>query len=364
MPKYNLMDNLESEENDSPKPSEKNEKKAPDEELDESKLSDFIVEDIVISEPEMEKEQSDDADSPESPRVPEPEPADDFTGQEKFTVPEGTPPMQPFDLGSDYADEKQPGMNYKPFLIGLAAVAAIIIIYFSIDYFFLSNDQTADSEMVVETPEEKAQREREERRQAFFSNLNTKNQHRLSYISSLSNLSTDDVKFSSLLLYENSFNFEIFATNREKLARFNMNLKNSGKFSNFSIETAENRPGSRGGVFALYNLNLTSAPAGTGATAEKAVATTPANWIAGSTNQFSLSVHSQRQISNRTENQFSVTRHEIILTGAEGNCMNLIKNIASQKSNIFTHKLNLLPSNQRDMSKSAYELRLVLDFYM
>jgi hypothetical protein len=75
-------------------------------------------------------------------------------------------------------------------------------------------------------------------------------------------------------------------------------------------------------------------------------------------------VQSQRQISSRTENQFSVSRHEIILAGAESNCNNLIKQIVTQNSNIYTHKLTLLPRNQREMSNSAYELRLILDFYM
>lgn len=373
MPKYNLMEDMDSEEKDSPKPPpDDEEKKISEDEVDDTKLSDYIVEDIVISEPEMdsveEKPETPEADrEPEPPAVSTDAPADvpnDFTDHERYTVPEGTPPMQPFDLGSDYEDEKQPGLNYKPIVIGIAAVAAVAIIYFAIDYFFLSGDAADETEVVTETPEQKLQREREERKQAFLSNLSTKNKHRVSYISSLVNLNTGDVKFSSMLLYDNSFNFEIFAKNRDKLAQFNVQLKDNTKLKNYKIETAENRPGSKGGVFALYNLDMGAAPGGPTSGTQKAASTTPANWIASSGNQFGLSVQSQRQISSRTESQFSVTRHEIIFEGAESSCTNLVKQIVAQNSNIYTHKLILLPRNQRDMSNSAYELRLILDFYM
>jgi hypothetical protein len=98
MPKYNLMDNLDSEESNSPRPSEDKDKKISENEVDDTKLSDYIVEDIVISEPEMEKIEY----KPESDQEVSESGADqpgDFTDHERYTVPEGTPPMQPFDLG-------------------------------------------------------------------------------------------------------------------------------------------------------------------------------------------------------------------------------------------------------------------------
>ena len=355
MPKYNLIDDLESEEQKPQEPAESVEKKDSPADSDDTKLSEYIVEDIVVSEPEMKPGEDDlIVEKDDSPG--------DFADQQKFTVPEGTPPMQPYDLGSDYEDEKQPGLNYKPILIGIAAVAAIIIIYFAIDMFFLSGEQTPETEVVVETPEEKMRRVREEQKQNLLLNYSNSNKHRISYLSALIDLNTTDVKYSSFLLYGSSLNFEVFAKNRDKLARFNILLKNSNKANNYSIESAVTRTGSKGGVFALYNLDMT--PPAPGVTGGPVASTTPSNWVTTTTNQFGLNLTSQRQISNRPENIFSISRNEFVFEGSESNCNRLIKHLASQNMNLNTHKLMLLPRDQRLMSKAAYELRLIIDFYL
>ncbi len=355
MPKYNLIDDLESEEN-KPKPAEESVDK-PDSpgDMDDTKLSDYIVEDIVISEPEMKAEEEIVLEAGDTA-------PDDFTDQQKFTVPEGTPPMQPYDLGSDYEDEKQPGINFKPILIGLGILAVIAIIYFAVDTFFLSGDSEPETAVVTETPEQKMQRVREEQKQNLLLSYSNSNKQRMSYISTLIDIKASDVTYSSFLLYGNSLNFEVFAKNRDQLAQFNVSLKNNNKVKNYSIESAVTRPGSKGGVFALYNLEMASTPAGGGSGAVSS--TTPSNWVAASTSQFGLGLTSQRQISNRTENMFSVSRNEFVFEGSEENCGRLIKQMASQNVNLSAHKLMLLPRDQRLMSKSAYELRLIVDFYL
>jgi len=320
MPKYNLIDDLESEEQKPQEPAESVEKKDSPADSDDTKLSEYIVEDIVVSEPEMKPGEDDlIVEKDDSPG--------DFADQQKFTVPEGTPPMQPYDLGSDYEDEKQPGLNYKPILIGIAAVAAIVIIYFAIDMFFLSGEQTPETEVVVETPAEKMRRVREEQKQNLLLNYSNSNKHRISYLSALIDLNTTDVKYSSFLLYGSSLNFEVFAKNRDK-----------------------------------YNLDMT--PPAPGATGGPVASTTPSNWVTATTNQFGLNLTSQRQISNRPENIFSISRNEFVFVGSESNCNKLIKHLASQNMNLNTHKLMLLPRDQRLMSKAAYELRLIIDFYL
>jgi len=361
MPKYNLMDNLEPEDIEKPaspkEPPPPKEEKAPEENLDDTKLSDFIVDDVAISEPEMKP-------SEDIELEPNDEPVSEMPAQDNVPVSDGTPPMHRFNLGSDYEDEKQPGMNFRPILIGIGILAAIAIIYFAVDYFFLSGESSDEPEVVVETPEEKMRRVREEQKQTMLKSINSKNSTRLSYIGALVDLNASDVTYSSLLLYDNSFDFEVFASNRDKLAQFNVLLKNSNRINTYNIESAVNRPGSRGGVFALYNVDMGGASAGSAAGNANAVSTTPANWISRSAQQFGLNVQSQRQVSSRSENMFSVSRNEIIFEGSEDNCNSLIKQLATQNANINTHKLLMLPKNQRDMSKSAYELRLTLDFYL
>lgn len=210
MPKYNLIDDLESEEN-KPKPAEESVDK-PDSpgDMDDTKLSDYIVEDIVISEPEMKAEEEIVLEAGDTA-------PDDFTDQQKFTVPEGTPPMQPYDLGSDYEDEKQPGINFKPILIGLGILAVIAIIYFAVDTFFLSGDSEPETAVVTETPEQKMQRVREEQKQNLLLSYSNSNKQRMSYISTLIDIKASDVTYSSFLLYGNSLNFEVFAKNRDQL---------------------------------------------------------------------------------------------------------------------------------------------------
>lgn len=356
MPRYNLIDDLDAEEQKPQPPAESEENQESPADPDETKLSDFIVEDVIISEPEMKPVENDEV-VVEKNDVP-----DDFTDQQKFTVPDGTPPMQPYDLGTEFEDEKQPGINFKPFLIGFGIIAVLAIIYFAVDQLFLSGEDVPETEVVTETAEEKMRRVQEEQKQRLLLNHSTINKHHLSYLSALTEINKGDVTYSSFLLYDNTLNFEVFASNRDKLAQFNMLLKTNNKVKNYSIETSVTRPGSKGGVFALYNVAMTPPP--TAPSGGSVTSTSPSNWVSTTTSQFGLSLLSQRQISNRSEGTFSVSRNEFIFEGSQANCNRVVSQLASQNYNLKIYKLMLLPRDQRLMSKAAYELRLIIDFYL
>lgn len=360
MPKYNLMDNLDSDENEKPVPPKeapkKADKAAEEETVDETQLGDFLSEDINLSEPEIkingEAAQSDDTVSdfmpPEPPKTPEP-------------VTE--PVMQPFDLGSDYMDEKQPGMNFKPLLYGVGILAILALIWFAVDTFILSDTGNDEPVVTQESPEEKLQRERAEQKLRFLQGVVSESRHKMSHLAALVDLNPSNLTYSSLLLYGNTLNFEVFAAKRDELGRFNLALKGSPMLKNYNIETSQNRPGSRGGVFALYSMEIS--PGGGTTTGDFTPVTANADsWTANTAAQFGLKIQSQRQISSRTENLFSVTRNEIVFQGPQSDCTNLIKQLAVQNANINIHKLTFLPKNQRDMSKKDYELRMTLDFYL
>jgi hypothetical protein len=354
MPKYNLIDDLDSEEKKSQDNGAAADDKAAAKDQDETKLSDFIVDDIDVSEPA--------APAPEEDVIIEKDDEpDDFTGQQKYTVPEGTPPMQPYELESEYEDEKQPGINFKPILIGVGIVAALVIIYFVVDSFILGGSDEPETEAVTETPEQKLQREREEQRQRQLLNYSTANKHYLSYIATLNSIRSNDVTFSSILFYDKSLALEVFASDRAKLAQFNMQLKNNNKIADYVLETAEDRPGSKGGVFALYNILMSSPPAA--ASGGSVQSTTASNWTSAVSTQFGLNLITQRQVASRSENGFSVTRNEFVFEGSYDNCNRLITQLASQNYNLSIFKLNLLPKDQRLMSKADYELRMIIDFY-
>lgn len=365
MPKYNLMDNLDPDKYDPSKESKEAEEKEPvqkpeadaDQDLDDTKLSDYIMEDMAISEPEIRPSEDIKIDPGE-------ETASDFTDQQRYSVPDGTPPMQPYHLESDYEDQKQPGLNFKPLFIGLGIIIGIVIIYFAVTEFILGDSSEPDQEIVQETPEEKMLREREEQKQNFFLTLNNNNNKHLAYLSALIDMNPTQVKYSSFLLYNNSLNFEVFASDRDQLAAFNVKLKNNNNIKNYKIESAVNRPGSRGGVFALYDVDMAATPGNMKAAASPAQQISPTDFVTNAVRKLSLEPVARRRISSRSQGQFTVEKHEIILNGAQNNCNNLIKLLYIQNANIGIHKMTLLPKNQRDMQATSYELRLILDFYL
>ncbi len=253
-------------------------------------------------------------------------------------------------------------MNYKPILIGITTIAAIVILYFVVSNVFFSESEVAE-EQVVETAAEKLQREQAERKQNFLANVNKLTNHRMKAINLLNGLKNDNVRYSSILLYGNSLDLEIFAPDRDALAKFNQKIKNNNRIKEFKIESVHNRPGSEGGLFALYDIDLKKIVT-TAGTSRNIISISPASWSSTAPKQAGLSINSQRQVSTRNENLFKVNRYEYELEGSFKNCVALINQLATASQNIEIRKLALLPTDQRKMSTSSYLIKLVIDFYI
>jgi hypothetical protein len=264
----------------------------------------------------------------------------------------------------DYEDDyKQEGINYKPILIGSGIVAAIVVIYFVVSSLFFGNDVT-EPETKVETAAEKLQREQEEQKQYFLAEISKNTNHKLSVVNLLSDLDKENVKYSSILLYDNSLDLEVFAKNRATLAKFNLKFKDNPRIKEYKMETVVNRPGSEGGLFALYDIDLQKIDAGQSTKSQNVKIISPSSWATTVQQQAGLTIHSERKISDRNENLFTINRKEYELRGSFNNCLSLIKSFASSTQNIAVHKLSLLPMNQQKMSSSSYVMKLVVDFYM
>ena len=294
------------------------------------------------------EEQADNFDIPEE----EPLPADFLPAKEKTDRPI-----------YDYDDYKQEGLNYKPILIGLGIVAALIIIYFTVSSLFFGED-TAIPEEKIETAEEKLQREQDERKQNILIQLNKSTNQKLGAINLLTGLDKENVKYSSVLLYGNSLDLEVFAVNRETLAKFNLKIKENPKIKAYKMESVVNRPGSQGGIFALYDIDFKQIETTPPSVAQKASIISPSSWESSVQQQAGLNIHARREISSRSEDLFTINRNEYELRGSLNNCLSLINSIASSNQNISVHKLSLLPQNQQKMSTSSYVLKLVVDYYM
>jgi hypothetical protein len=352
---------------------------SPDSSAQRTPGEEFFTDDIFSaietdkSEPEPTTEQKDDIEiQTEDDVIPEM----DFPSEEepeKFEIPEEAAPPQPeytpasettdrpvYDYEDDY---KQEGINYKPILIGVGIVAAIVIIYFAVSSLFFGDD-TSEPEVKVETAAEKLQREQEEKKQNFLAEISRSTSQKLGAVNLITGLDKENVKYSSVLLYGNSLDLEVFANDRAALAKFNIKIKDNPRIKEYKMESVVNRPGSQGGLFALYDINLSQIDAGQSGVSQKATIMSPSAWASTVQQQAGLTIHEQRQISSRSENLFTINRAEYELRGSFNNCLTLINSLASTTHNVSVHKLSLLPKNQQKMSTSSYVMKLIIDFYM
>jgi hypothetical protein len=262
-------------------------------------------------------------------------------------------------------DDKQLGINYKPIIIGVGIAAVLVVIFFIISNVFFGDDGGEElADQKVESAEERLQNEQEVRRQNFLTALNKSTSHNLKSIHLLATLGQKDIKYSSILLYGSSLDMEVFAKNREALANFNMVIKKNERIKEYKIETVDYRPGSNGGLFALYDINLNRIESAPSANSPGVVIKKPETWVQAIQQQSGLTINSQRSITSRQENLFNVNREEYELKGSLENCLALIDQFASSNQNITIHKLSFLPADQHKMSNSSYVLRLTLDFYL
>jgi hypothetical protein len=262
-------------------------------------------------------------------------------------------------------DDKQLGINYKPIMIGVVIAALLVVIFFVISNVFFGDESGEEiTDQKVESAEERLQNAQQARKQNFLTELNNSTSHNLKSIHLLATLGNKNVKYSSILLYGSSLDMEVFAKDREALANFNLAIKNNERIKEYKIETVDYRPGSNGGLFALYDINLSRIVSVPPVTSQNVVSKTPESWVQAIQQQSGMTINSQRSITSRQENLFSVNRKEYELKGSLENCLALIDQFASSNQNITIHKLSLLPADQRKMSTSSYMLRLTLDFYL
>ena len=268
--------------------------------------------------------------------------------------------LEPLDLESDY-DYKQPGLNYKPVLYIVGAVVVLVLIYFGISKLFFSGDSEDAVETVVESPEQRLQREQNEQKQQFLATVRAKNQSRLGQVASLIDIRTSNITYSSILLYGESLTLEVFARNRDNLANFNLTLKNNPIITKYNIETVDTRPGKKGGLFAVYDVKVRDRTPSTSPPATASVTQfSPSEWVGN----LQLKIKSQRQITTGKENLFSIVRQEYILNGSEQKCHEVIRQMFISNANYKIHKLSLVPSNQTNMSAASFQMKLILDFYL
>jgi hypothetical protein len=296
---------------------------------------------------------------PKSPEEPKPQRVESELSK---TRPEPKPEVSEY----DYEDSKIQGINWKPLLIwSTVFIAVIVIVFFVYTWFFAGGTEeavTSDQTPVI-SAQEQMRLELEKKKIDFVNNIIAEKKAKLTNFSNISDLKTSTVSYSSILLYGNTFNFEIFGQTRDDIAKYNQNIKRNKFDNNFKILSVDNRPGSNGGVFALYSASINP---GGGASKQSNASIDPniQNTIQNLMNSNGLKIKGDRIVSRKKIDQFEVIRKEIICSGTEASCAKFLNSLNSTNSNFNVHKISMVASNQKTIKNSAYNLLLIIDFYI
>ena len=278
----------------------------------------------------------------------------------------GPPPPPKPDLSEyDYEDSKIQGINWKPLLIwGSVFIVMVAIVFFAYIWFFSNGEEKAIAEQKTTiSPQEQMKIDQEKKKIAFVKNIVAEKNLRLNNFSSLAILKVSNVSYSSVLLYGNSFKFEIFGQSREDIAKYNQNLKKNKYDSKFKIISVDTRPGSNGGIFALYKVE-TDAGGGVPPQIDPKIDVNIQNSIQRLVTSNGLKLKDTRIINRKKINQFEVIRKEIFCSGTEANCLKFLNDLNSSNNNFNVHKISLIPLNQKNIKNSKYNLLVVFDFYV
>jgi len=271
----------------------------------------------------------------------------------------------------EYKDEKMQKINLKPILIGvLSLIALVAIVFVLFQFVFVSSDDplktgdaAAEQKPAID-PQEQLRLEQERKKVSFIKNLNNEKNARLDVFSNLADLQVKNVSYASMLLYDKAISFEIFSPSRDDVAKYNMNLKQKNLNDKYKISYVSNRPGTKGGVFALYSAELGSS-AGTGAAqGEPTIELNIQQKVNNVAKKYNLKTKSEISVSRTAAAQFERIRIEYIYTGSEENCNKYLDELSKMNSNFNVYKISLMPTNQNNFSKMNFQLLIILDFYV
>lgn len=285
----------------------------------------------------------------------------------------------------DFYDEKQEKLNYKPFWIaGILILVLILAGIIGKNIFFpivktdekkeiVQQPQTDTKDQVLSDQKAVAQTDRikanetpklsseQLKRNAYFANLTAKNRQSLSAIDDLARLAENEVIVSGFLLYDREFKFEVFASNRDKLTKFNQKLKTGLKHKHHPI-TSNDRPD---GVLVLYSVDFQSiAPASEQVQdgfndPEKAKA-----WLSGLLQTHSLKIEEVKLLTGKKQEEFTVFELSTRVSGKYGNCVSFLNKLSKETRNIKVHKLSLNASDQKKFKEDKYQLAMIIKIFV
>lgn len=292
--------------------------------------------------------------TPDSNQIPEPEPEPIATEEE---IP-------------DYYDDKQGGVNYKPILMGLGIAVVLIVLFFVVKLFFL-NGHTESEKVVkqatpVNTSKTPGPSPQEIKRNKMYSAVAAETKFKASKVADVTDVAATRTKLSSVLLYGNDFMFEVFAKNRDALAKLNVQLKNTFKDNKITVVATESRPGPKGGILGVYKLTL-QPPAGSGSgtlSAPFKSVQDAEGWLKYMAENGSLTIKSLKSRALKREGGTDVYELDATLFGSSASFNQLVKAFGSADKNMTIHKLTINAVDQRNFNKKKYQARLILKLFI
>lgn len=340
------------------------------------------LDDSLFEMDEIEAGKTEQVDSPESPKQQVPDFFENLDekltereelSDEKSKVPGAPPVRKDSELNIkkvyfDIDDDKQEKINYKPVFIVVLIILLLGAGGISL-YYWLFAKKAAPTEIVavepetVEPSEVSALSQDESRKRSTLGRIAGRTNHELSTLRDIVNTTTKSVKLSSALLYDSDLLLEVYAGNREELARLNMNFKNTFKNKPINIISSSQRPGENAGILGLYSLKLDAGSArqevGNRLNHQEAE-----QWLKGLLSTNNLKSIAIKSRSFAALEEFSVYQIEIAANGSFNDCLMVINNIASAGNNVELHKLSWNAIDQKTFSPASYQLRMVLKIYV
>ncbi|MGD9487463.1 MAG: hypothetical protein AB7W47_05540 [Calditrichaceae bacterium] len=278
--------------------------------------------------------------------------------------PSGVKEKKPsFIQDESFFDEKPDAINYKPILIGAGIVALLFIVYLGLNQWVFKDDtgKIPPTELVEEQP---AVSPEELEKTRFLGSLADRTGNELSFIGNILNFSGQNINLSSILLYDNSFLFEVFGKSRDDLAKLNLDLKNKYKDKKFVVLSSSQRPGKNGGIFGLYTAEMNGMPQARELGLRLNSADDAKSWLTDLTRKNQLKMNSIKSGSASSKNNFRVYEVEAVISGNLDGCKSLMNSIGSSASNIKIHKLTLSAADQKTFKLSKYQLKLIVQVFV
>lgn len=270
----------------------------------------------------------------------------------------------------DYEDDKQEGVNYRPFVIGAAIIIGVAVVVFALYQFVFKGDgeevagaDTKTEQVQTQTAQPSPEQIKRDRQYAEVAartavNLNT--------ASSVASNASNNTKLSSVLIYGDEFLVEMFSNNRENLAKFNIDLRDKLNAAKVNLISTNERPGENGGVFGVFEIEK-SASAGSGSgkinspfkSKEEAK-----NWLTSLAASNQVKVQKIGFGSTAKKDIFTVSEIVANFSGSYDSCSKMVRAIGSSSKNIEIHKLNFTASDLRGFSKGKYQLKIILKVYV